>query len=103
MPSMRKYIQAVVMITCCIINAVWNSSCKKVAIVTTTTTDVNIYEYLVKNPDRYSELVKIVDKSGYSGFLNAYGSYTLFAPTNDAVKLYLGEISKTSVDQLTED
>ncbi len=32
----------------------------------------------------------------------AYGSYTLFAPTNEAVKLYLTEISKPSVGDLTE-
>ena len=77
--------------------------CKKVEIVKATTTDVNIYDYLKQHPDSFSELVKIIDKSGYAGFLNAYGSYTMFAPTNSGVKLYLGEISKTSVDQLTED
>jgi uncharacterized surface protein with fasciclin (FAS1) repeats len=77
--------------------------CKKVEIVQTTTSDVNIYDYLKQHPDSFSEIVKIVDKSGYSGFLNAYGSYTMFAPTNNGVKLYLGEINKTSVDQLTED
>lgn len=77
------------------------SSCKKVDVVKSTTTDVNIYAYLKQNPATYSELVKIVDKSGYAGFLNAYGSYTMFAPTNDAVHLYLTDISKTSVDQLT--
>ncbi|MBC7947709.1 MAG: fasciclin domain-containing protein [Chitinophagaceae bacterium] len=77
-------------------------SCKKVAIVTSTTDVVNIYDYLKQHPDQYSSLVKIVDKSGYAGFLNAYGSYTLFAPTNDAVQLYLTEINKT-IDQVTED
>lgn len=78
------------------------SSCKKVQIVTTTTSDSNIYGYLKKNPDQFSELVKIIDKSGYAGFLNAYGSYTMFAPTNNAVQLYLAEINKTSVDQFSE-
>jgi uncharacterized surface protein with fasciclin (FAS1) repeats len=42
-----------------------------------------------------------VDKSGYAGFLNAYGSYTMFAPTDSAVNLYLTEVSKT-LSTLTE-
>src|SRR5882762_3140323 len=100
---MKKYIKISLLITCCIISAVWYSSCKKVEIVTSTTSDVNIYEYLAKYPDKYSDLVKIVDKSGYSGFLNAYGSYTMFAPTNEGIKLYLTEKNLASVDQLTED
>src|SRR3982751_2013911 len=75
--------------------------CKKVQLATSTTQDVNIYGYLQKFPDRYSEFAKIVDKSGYSGFLDAYGSYTLFAPTNDAVKAYLQETGKASADQLS--
>lgn len=98
---MKKYIQASLLVSCCIVSSVWYSSCKKVDIVTSTTTDVNIYEYLVQHPDKYSDLVKIVDKSGYSGFLNAYGSYTIFAPTNDGVQLYLKEKNLGSVDQIT--
>ncbi|WP_166437228.1 fasciclin domain-containing protein [Niastella caeni] len=100
---MKNNIKASLLITCCIIVAAWVSGCKKVDIVTTTTTDVNIYEYLVQNPDKYSDLVKIVDKSGYSGFLNAYGSYTIFAPTNDGIKQYLTEKNLGSVDQIPEE
>lgn len=77
-------------------------SCKKVDIVQSTTTDVNMYEYLKENPAQYSLFTKIVEKSGYSGFLNAYGSYTMFAPTDDGVKAYLTEVNKASVDALTQ-
>jgi uncharacterized surface protein with fasciclin (FAS1) repeats len=77
------------------------SRCKKIDIVQTTTSDVNIYDYLKQRPDKFSSLVSVIDKSGYAGFLNAYGSYTIFAPTNEAVTLYLGEINKT-IAQLTE-
>src|SRR5262245_30556865 len=101
MPIMKKYIQTGLLVACCIVSSVWYSSCKKVDIVTSTTTDVNIYQYLVQHPDKYSDLVKIVDKSGYAGFLNAYGSYTIFAPTNDGVQLYLKEKNLGSVDQIT--
>jgi len=61
---------------------------------------VNIVDYLRKSPDQYSELVKALDKTNISPFLNAYGTYTLFAPTNDAFKIYLKEIGKTSVDEI---
>ena len=78
------------------------SSCKKLEYVTATTTDVNIYDYLVKHPDQFSEFAKVVDKAGYSSFLNAYGAYTLFAPTNDGVKALLQETGKASVDAFTQ-
>jgi uncharacterized surface protein with fasciclin (FAS1) repeats len=77
-------------------------SCKKIAIVESTTTDKNIYGYLKANPDKYSKIVTVIDKSGYAGFLDAYGSYTMFVPNDSAVSLYLVEISKPSVDALTE-
>jgi uncharacterized surface protein with fasciclin (FAS1) repeats len=82
--------------------AAWLSGCKKITIVESTTTDVNIYDYLNKDPEKYGDLVKIIDRSGYQGFLNAYGSYTMFAPTNDAIKGYLTEKNLASVDQITE-
>src|SRR5262245_40110437 len=95
---MRKFIHISLIIA---LAAIIIASCKKVEIKTTTTDVVNIYEYLVTHPDQYSSMGKIVEKSGYSGFLNAYGSYTLFAPTNDAVQKYMTTINKT-IDQLTE-
>ena len=75
-------------------------ACKKQQFDLLTTTDVNIVDYLRKSPDQYSELVKALDKTNISPFLNAYGTYTLFAPTNDAFKIYLKEIGKTSVDEV---
>lgn len=78
------------------------AGCKKIELVTSTTTDVNIYEYLKSKPAQFSEFVKILDKTGYAGFLNAYGSYTVFAPVNTAVQAYLKEANKTSIDQLDD-
>jgi uncharacterized surface protein with fasciclin (FAS1) repeats len=75
--------------------------CKKKVGDIYTTSDVNIYEYLVEHPKSYSSMKAIVDKSGYAGFLNAYGSYTMFVPTDSAVSIYLGQIGK-SLGQLTE-
>ena len=70
------------------------SGCKKTDIIPTTTTDVNIYSYLVKSPDKFSEYVKVLDKAGYGEFLDAYGAYTAFVPDNNAMKIYLQEIGK---------
>jgi len=67
-------------------------SCKKLDIKTATTSDVNIYDYLAQKPEQFSEFAKIIDKAGFSSFLNAYGAYTVFAPTNDAVKTFLQEV-----------
>lgn len=75
-------------------------ACKKQQYDLLTTTDVNIVDYLRKSPDQYSELVKALDKTNISPFLNAYGTYTLFAPTNEAFKIYLKEIGKSSVDEV---
>jgi len=77
--------------------------CRKTILVTTTTSDVNIYTYLVKSPDKFSEFVKILDKSGYAEFLDAYGAYTAFVPDNAAVKTYLQDIGKTGVEALSVD
>ncbi|MBP6023370.1 fasciclin domain-containing protein [Ferruginibacter sp.] len=79
----------------------YTESCKKIKYVDNTSTDLNIYGYIKSNPDKYSSITAIVDKSGYAGFLNAYGSYTMFVPTDSAVKIYLAEVSKT-LTTLTE-
>jgi uncharacterized surface protein with fasciclin (FAS1) repeats len=76
------------------------SGCKKQYLTLTTTEDVNIVDYMRKYPDQFSEYVKILDRTNISPFLNAYGTYTAFAPTNDAIKAYLVEIGKTSTDDI---
>lgn len=76
------------------------SSCKKEQYTMLTTTDVNIVDYLRRYPDQFSELVKVLDRTNISPFLNAYGTYTCFAPTNDAFKTYLAQVGKTSTDDI---
>jgi uncharacterized surface protein with fasciclin (FAS1) repeats len=62
------------------------------------TSTENITGYLEANKEQFSELMELMDRtitiSGgqqikYSSFLGAYGTYTLFAPTNDAINTYL--------------
>src|SRR5690349_20826555 len=102
MTIMKKNISRITLILVSIACMVGFSRCHKVKIENATTSDLNIYPYLVANASEYSEWAKIIDKSGYAGYLTAYGSYTMFAPTNDAVHLYLTEVNKASVDAFTQ-
>jgi uncharacterized surface protein with fasciclin (FAS1) repeats len=74
------------------------------------TSNMNITGYLQANPDQFSSLLELMDRDitltngstiKYSSFLAAYGTYTLFAPTNTAISTYLTEKGLTNVSQLT--
>ncbi|MEY3576933.1 MAG: hypothetical protein RL394_516, partial [Bacteroidota bacterium] len=75
-----------------------SSGCRKIEVIENTTADVNIVGYLDKNLDSFSLFRKILDRTETSAFLNAYGSYTCFAPTNSGVTTYLKNIGATSVE-----
>lgn len=98
---MKKYISTLVTILVGMLIMFYANSCKKIKYVEATTSDLNIYGYIKSKPETYSAITQIVEKSGYSGFLNAYGSYTMFVPTDSAVKIYLTEVNKT-LSSLTE-
>jgi uncharacterized surface protein with fasciclin (FAS1) repeats len=74
------------------------SGCKKQQFRDSTTEDVNIVGYLEKNIDSFSLFKQILDRTDNSAFLNAYGSYTCFAPTNSGVKAWLAATNTASVD-----
>lgn len=76
-------------------------ACRKNALVEGTSKVMNMTEYLQNHSDEFSELNKILERSETASFLNAYGSYTFFAPTNTAIKAYLTEKGKTSVDDIS--
>ena len=67
-------------------------------------------DYLM-NRSQYSDYVKILQRAtGAEGrnlrlmdLLGTYGTYTVFAPTNEAVELYVAEKGYTSIDQLTKE
>lgn len=92
---MKKYLSIMVSVIAGLLIIFYTGSCKKIKYVESTTTDLNIYGYIKANPSKYSSITTIVDKSGYAGFLNAYGSYTMFVPTDSAVAIYLTEVNKT--------
>jgi len=64
-------------------------------------------EYLSNNPALFSEFSRMLDTTGVMGLLNAYGMYTVFAPTNEAIQRYYrtlkdenGDYTVTSLNQL---
>src|SRR5688572_7283012 len=101
MIQMKKYLSILFTAIAVMVTVMYTGGCKKIEYVESTTSDLNIYGYLKANPEKYSSMTAIVDKSGYAGFLNAYGSYTMFVPTDSAVNLYLAETNKT-LSGLTE-
>lgn len=58
-------------------------------------------EYLTEN-SQYSQFADIVTRAGLMDQLSAYGHYTCFVPTNDAVNKYLAEKGKT-METLTKE
>lgn len=76
-------------------------ACRKDSLVLGTSNAVNMTQYLKDNPEDFSELVKILNLSETASFLNAYGSYTMFAPTNTAIKAYLQEKGKGAVEEIS--
>ncbi len=76
------------------------AACKKEEFKVNTTSDVNISDYFLQQPDQFSEFSKILQLTENEGVLAAYGTYTIFAPTNDAVAEYVSSKNKSSVNDL---
>ena len=98
---MKKISKSIFILMTTIFGSLYLLGCTEIQIVETTTTDVNMYSYLKKYPDKYSDFATILDRAGYASFLDAYGAYTMFVPTNTGVQAFLKGINKTSADQLT--
>jgi uncharacterized surface protein with fasciclin (FAS1) repeats len=72
--------------------------CKKNELKLNTTDDVNIVGYLEKHADSFSLWKQILDRTETSNFLNAFGAYTAFAPTNSGVTSWLAANGIANVD-----
>jgi uncharacterized surface protein with fasciclin (FAS1) repeats len=77
--------------------------CQDPSLIETTTEDVNISGYMQLNAGEFSEFVKMLELTGNSGFLGAYGAYTVFAPTNEGVQAYLKDKGKASLEQFSQE
>ena len=58
-------------------------------------------EILESKKDSLSSFLKLIDISGLRGTIHAYGTYTLFAPTNQGVDKFLQDRNLT-LNTLTE-
>ena len=56
-----------------------------------TFTGHTVASYLEENAETYSNFIEILRRGGRLSLMKAYGEYTCFAPTNDAVTKYLFE------------
>jgi uncharacterized surface protein with fasciclin (FAS1) repeats len=61
-----------------------------------------VSSYFEKNPDRFSIFCEMLKQTGMFDLLNAYGKYTCFAPTNEAMEKYFAE-NQTDAASLSED
>lgn len=77
--------------------------CIEENLVYNTTTDVNMTSYLGNHPEQFSQFRHVLDLTGTATFLNAYGAYTMFAPTDDAFNAYLQAKGVSSLDQVDAD
>lgn len=67
-----------------------------------TFTGNTVASYLENNPDEFSEFITVLKRAKTWGEMGTYGTYTCFAPTNDAFKAYLNKIGKSSVSELSD-
>ena len=64
-----------------------------------TFTGETIEDYLLNRSDRFSSFNYILSRIGYDKILAAYGTYTCFAPTNEAVAEYIDSLYDDTVNK----
>ncbi|KHJ39267.1 fasciclin domain protein [Pedobacter glucosidilyticus] len=79
------------------------SACRKELFTQTTDDSVNITGFFEQEASEFSEFKKALKLTGNASYLAAYGTYTVFAPNNNAFKLFLEEQGKTSLEQVDLD
>lgn len=71
-------------------------NCTEQKIKESTDETLNITDYL-RDTEEYSMFLEVLELTNYASFMNTYGTYTLFLPTNDAVKAYLNDVGASSL------
>jgi len=93
--------QIIIMVVIAAFVLVFINACKRENYRESTTDDVNITGYLDRFPEKYSMMREIINRSGTSGYLGAYGKYTLFTPTNTAITDWLKAKGKATVADMS--
>lgn len=65
--------------------------------------DHTVGSFLEENKEIYSSFIEILTRGGYLNLMKAYGEYTCFAPTNDAIDRYLFEQDSIYQASLVDD
>lgn len=100
---MKKYLKNIVLLLCSSVMLGGMVSCSDEPDTSNyyTFTGEMMSDYLTTHED-FSEYAAIVRRAGMMDLLSAYGHYTCFAPTNEAVNTYLSKKGLTSIDQLSD-
>ena len=77
--------------------------CKEPEYEERTNYQILIGEYFEQHPDSFSIFLDVLKRSGTLSFLKAYGTYTCFAPTNEAFNAYFTKKGFTSIDDISND
>ncbi|MBK7100126.1 MAG: fasciclin domain-containing protein [Sphingobacteriales bacterium] len=77
-------------------------SCNKTIYREATTDEVNIAGFFDNNSETFSLFTDMLTKAKAYGFLSAYGTYTVFAPTNDAVNSWIKDKGKNSLNDFQD-
>jgi len=75
------------------------SSCVEDIVVYRTETKEMMGDYLERRSDEFSEFNRMLDTTKVMGLLKAYGEYTCFAPTNDALFAFYHSQGRTSLNE----
>ena len=58
--------------------------------------------FLESHPERYSEFINLLKRTPYFSMMTTYGRYTLFAPTNDAMELFIKDNGYGSIEKIPQ-
>ena len=98
----RKFIKSIVLLGIfCITLGLSSCEDDDVSNRDSTIQSVMVGDYLENNPEIFSEFTKLVKDAGMFTLLNAYGVYTCFIPTNEALLKYY-EDNLFSYNQLSD-
>lgn len=103
----QKSVHSAIMLLFLLVGTVWITSCDSLFTKSMEGETYKVYDDKMIDEimleKGLTSFLSIVDKAEYSGTIHAYGTYTLFAPTNEAVHAYLQERNIASINDLTKE
>jgi uncharacterized surface protein with fasciclin (FAS1) repeats len=91
------------LMTSCLMSLFWITCNENVGDDYVTFREDTVFSFLESEPELYSDFVEMLKISDVSDLLSAYGTYTCFAPTNDAMKAYYEQNGTSLQEMSTED